>query len=147
MCTIYISFTTTALSCRPVYIVFHILTFVLLLSSRFQTFYASQEVLDKTGPIRNLSPAQLDKMIREGTFQTSKQEHHATVAERGHGAETVGMGSTEVCARPSCNQMVGMPGVKLKPCAKCRLTSYCSRTCQKLDYRRHKPECTRLSGT
>jgi hypothetical protein len=44
-----------------------------------------------------------------------------------------------VCARPGCD--AAGDGIKLRRCSACRVTRYCSRACQELHWRAHKPVC------
>ena len=37
-------------------------------------------------------------------------------------------------------------GKKLKNCAKCKGIMYCSRECQKQDWKHHKKDCARLAA-
>lgn len=50
----------------------------------------------------------------------------------------------EQCA--SCAKTAG-PGVNLKRCAKCLTTQYCSRDCQKADWKQHKKSCAQNAST
>jgi mitochondrial splicing suppressor protein 51 len=42
----------------------------------------------------------------------------------------------------SCGKSEGADGKPLKRCAKCQTTRYCSRDCQKADFKKHKKECS-----
>lgn len=44
------------------------------------------------------------------------------------------------CFQPECN-ITETTDRKLLPCARCRTVTYCSKTCQRLDWQRHKPVC------
>jgi splicing suppressor protein 51 len=46
---------------------------------------------------------------------------------------------THSCA--ACNKTADDSGIKLKRCAKCQTTEYCSRDCQKNDWKAHKKIC------
>lgn len=44
-----------------------------------------------------------------------------------------------------CGSEEGKSGQQLKSCAKCKSASYCSRECQKSDWKKHKKYCTMMS--
>ncbi|KAF7341828.1 hypothetical protein MSAN_02038000 [Mycena sanguinolenta] len=46
------------------------------------------------------------------------------------------------CSRPECD-VKEAEATQFKRCAACRAVVYCGSTCQKGDWKRHKPECTR----
>ena len=41
----------------------------------------------------------------------------------------------------TCGKQASLPGVKLMSCVKCKQATYCSKDCQKLDWREHKKLC------
>jgi mitochondrial splicing suppressor protein 51 len=45
-----------------------------------------------------------------------------------------------------CDQTTGSGGQPLKRCAKCQTTRYCSRECQKSDFKQHKKQCAGLAN-
>jgi hypothetical protein len=47
----------------------------------------------------------------------------------------------EMCARPECGARAVGAAAPLKRCSACALAAYCGADCQRLDWRRHKPEC------
>jgi hypothetical protein len=52
--------------------------------------------------------------------------------------------ASSACARPGCDATTGGGadgGIKLRRCSACRVTRYCSRACQELHWRAHKPVC------
>lgn len=52
------------------------------------------------------------------------------------------------CRKCNRTSLAGEPSnAKLKTCARCKSTRYCSFECQKLDWPRHKLECTPYSET
>jgi hypothetical protein len=46
------------------------------------------------------------------------------------------------CHLPSCEKREGEDGVALNKCNQCKLVSYCSRECQRDDWKAHKGVCT-----
>jgi hypothetical protein len=48
-------------------------------------------------------------------------------------------GGKQVCASANCAAII--PAVDAKTCARCKLVSYCGRSCQKADWKTHKPRC------
>lgn len=40
-----------------------------------------------------------------------------------------------------CHRLPDENGGEFKKCGRCRLVSYCSRECQKKDWKRHKDSC------
>eukprot|EP01055_Gregarina_sp_Pseudo9_P001428 Gregarina_sp_Pseudo_9__1427@NODE_1955_length_1235_cov_6_767559_g1812_i0_p2_GENE_NODE_1955_length_1235_cov_6_767559_g1812_i0NODE_1955_length_1235_cov_6_767559_g1812_i0_p2_ORF_typecomplete_len262_score78_27zfMYND/PF01753_18/2_2e11zfC6H2/PF15801_5/0_025Ecl1/PF12855_7/0_022zfMss51/PF13824_6/0_21Meleagrin/PF08189_11/1_5_NODE_1955_length_1235_cov_6_767559_g1812_i0200985 len=53
----------------------------------------------------------------------------------------------ELAACSGCNRKEGENGVRIKRCAKCQTTPYCSRECQKADWKRHKKVCNKNAST
>lgn len=51
------------------------------------------------------------------------------------------------CAYPGCTNVAGPSeaALPLMRCARCRVPGYCSTTCQRADWKRHKPACPLLS--
>ncbi|KAG7097973.1 hypothetical protein E1B28_005283 [Marasmius oreades] len=49
------------------------------------------------------------------------------------------------CGSEACNKEESTPA-QFHRCSGCRQISYCSRECQKLDWRRHKPDCTHVQA-
>lgn len=47
-----------------------------------------------------------------------------------------------ICGNPLCKDKDSF--LKFKRCSKCLLEAYCSQTCQKADWKRHKPLCCNL---
>lgn len=52
--------------------------------------------------------------------------------------------SRNQCANCHTRETTDVP---LKPCNKCQTSPYCSRDCQKVDWKRHKKECPLLAQT
>ena len=50
-----------------------------------------------------------------------------------------------VCARPGCGK-VKSPECPLKQCARCRTVAYCSATCQREHWKRHKKACAKIAS-
>jgi TPR repeat protein len=46
-------------------------------------------------------------------------------------------GSSKICAKNGCGSLIH----ESKKCSRCRLIYYCSRDCQKTDWKAHKPKC------
>ncbi|KAK2749220.1 hypothetical protein FQN57_006836 [Myotisia sp. PD_48] len=46
----------------------------------------------------------------------------------------------------TCAKSEGAAGVDLKRCSKCQTSYYCSRDCQKSDWKKHKPICARYTA-
>jgi hypothetical protein len=47
--------------------------------------------------------------------------------------------NNHVCANASCVAIIST--VDVQRCSKCKLVTYCGRSCQKLDWKMHKPNC------
>lgn len=54
-------------------------------------------------------------------------------------AESSASASTKACA--NCGKIETDPEKPLKPCSKCQTVRYCSRDCQKADWKVHKKTC------
>jgi hypothetical protein len=48
-------------------------------------------------------------------------------------------GGRQVCGSANCAAII--PAADAKTCARCKLVSYCGRSCQKADWKTHKPRC------
>jgi TPR repeat protein len=48
-------------------------------------------------------------------------------------------GGEQVCGSANCAAII--PAADAKTCARCKLVSYCGRSCQKADWKTHKPRC------
>lgn len=54
-------------------------------------------------------------------------------------AESGASGSTKKCTH--CNKVDSDPEKPFKPCSKCQTALYCSRDCQKANWKQHKKTC------
>ena len=45
------------------------------------------------------------------------------------------------CWNPLCTRDISIQGITFSKCAACKLAQYCSRECQKADWKRHRPIC------
>lgn len=84
------------------------------------------------------SEAKIRSMIRD--VREAVAQHHAEDAEMGH--------SDAACAAENCFRFAGVPDSDgrvwtFQKCARCRLAVYCSRECQKWDWKHggHKIDC------
>ena len=55
--------------------------------------------------------------------------------------ELVGFGGCRVCGR-----VKGQNGAALQKCGRCRALSYCSKQCQRADWKNHRRDCKRQFG-
>jgi len=81
-------------------------------------------------------------MKEYGESETKGTEKETTASERtmlGHEVvRLVDKGTVKKC---SICETVETAGAKLLACARCQTTWYCSKVCQKADWKKHKPTC------
>jgi sulfatase maturation enzyme AslB (radical SAM superfamily) len=80
---------------------------------------------------------QLPVMINSITYAAQNVSNNFADTKVDAGPST--SASTKKCA--SCSKVESDPEKPLKPCSKCQSVLYCSRDCQKADFKKHKKTC------
>lgn len=81
----------------------------------------------------------------EGNANGSTSESTATETESQNQNQNPSSANTPVTICASCKTPESDPSKPLKPCTKCQSVSYCSRDCQKNDWKVHKKTCAKAA--